>query len=496
MAADEGDVEACKHGQRLFRLRISPDGRSVELLPFVAHGTRKAASSRCLATFDSSHSGKGVAAEAPEQPHLGRQSTADIDAYEATYFDYDPVVDSADRFDPIGKSAGSGRGRKRGGAVGSCSRTRAGEFEHGYKPPPPLPERPSRWSLLVSALLRREGWWVDSLFCTDAVSKRGGSGRGRGRGVTIREVQRWERRHGACGEAERRWQARKEELAALRHARVLRKRSKKVEPEQPRRRPAAVRRQPSGCLSDAGTVPDPWVALRGPVTLELAPGLDRNQIMAAQLGVDEETYRLLQQLQVRDIGPEDYELLGRLDENIKPATLDGRRLKLFPTEMYSAPEEDAAAQDKDAGGQFTCGVCLVDFEEGEELRTLLPCGHKFHKDCIDYWLLERSTCCPVDNLTVADLPTSAASSPTHNGREVAAAPPPAGPTGTAVAEAEAALAAVLGAEHGMQLQVEMLISMGFDAGKALEALMSTGGDMEAAADLLLMADDDESGDEY
>ena len=48
-----------------------------------------------------------------------------------------------------------------------------------------------------------------------------------------------------------------------------------------------------------------------------------------------------------------------------------------------------------------CPICLVDYEVGDELRTL-PCFHAFHKDCIDKWL-EGSTLCPIckTDVTVA-----------------------------------------------------------------------------------------------
>jgi hypothetical protein len=42
----------------------------------------------------------------------------------------------------------------------------------------------------------------------------------------------------------------------------------------------------------------------------------------------------------------------------------------------------------------TCAVCLEDFEPGDLLRAL-PCGHRFHTDCIDPWLTERSSACPM-----------------------------------------------------------------------------------------------------
>jgi hypothetical protein len=47
-------------------------------------------------------------------------------------------------------------------------------------------------------------------------------------------------------------------------------------------------------------------------------------------------------------------------------------------------------------GRETCPICIVDFEEGDDLR-LLPCEgkHRFHQECVDPWLLELSSSCPI-----------------------------------------------------------------------------------------------------
>ena len=37
----------------------------------------------------------------------------------------------------------------------------------------------------------------------------------------------------------------------------------------------------------------------------------------------------------------------------------------------------------------SCVVCMENFKLGEELRVL-ACGHEFHKECIDEWLLETA----------------------------------------------------------------------------------------------------------
>lgn len=47
-------------------------------------------------------------------------------------------------------------------------------------------------------------------------------------------------------------------------------------------------------------------------------------------------------------------------------------------------------------GRETCPICIVDFEEGDDLRVL-PCEgkHRFHQSCVDPWLLELSASCPI-----------------------------------------------------------------------------------------------------
>ncbi|KZV69347.1 hypothetical protein PENSPDRAFT_665817 [Peniophora sp. CONT] len=60
----------------------------------------------------------------------------------------------------------------------------------------------------------------------------------------------------------------------------------------------------------------------------------------------------------------------------------------------SAPADEAPLPDQI--GRETCPICIVDFEEGDDLRVL-PCDghHRFHQTCVDPWLLELSTSCPL-----------------------------------------------------------------------------------------------------
>lgn len=41
-----------------------------------------------------------------------------------------------------------------------------------------------------------------------------------------------------------------------------------------------------------------------------------------------------------------------------------------------------------------CSICMVAYADGEEIRQL-GCGHHFHQRCVDVWLLEHQSRCPL-----------------------------------------------------------------------------------------------------
>ncbi|KAE9606354.1 hypothetical protein Lal_00013645 [Lupinus albus] len=42
--------------------------------------------------------------------------------------------------------------------------------------------------------------------------------------------------------------------------------------------------------------------------------------------------------------------------------------------------------------KISCSICLQDFEDGELVRILPKCGHLFHVECIDKWLIRQGSC--------------------------------------------------------------------------------------------------------
>jgi hypothetical protein len=71
-----------------------------------------------------------------------------------------------------------------------------------------------------------------------------------------------------------------------------------------------------------------------------------------------------------------------------------------PTPRQPRPAPTTTTSDPsvlpEAIGRETCPICIVDFEDDDALRVL-PCAgqHRFHQACVDPWLLELSSSCPI-----------------------------------------------------------------------------------------------------
>jgi len=105
--------------------------------------------------------------------------------------------------------------------------------------------------------------------------------------------------------------------------------------------------------------------------------MQANAVMPCGLTASE-VYSLLS----REIIPEDYELLLRLDESLPKRTVSVERFRsLLPVACHEFN-----------GGK--CSVCLAGFEH-QDVVVALPCEHQFHRSCITTWLSEYRRTCPL-----------------------------------------------------------------------------------------------------
>jgi hypothetical protein len=116
----------------------------------------------------------------------------------------------------------------------------------------------------------------------------------------------------------------------------------------------------------------------------LAPPTPSATVPMAQNG----TNSSLLDLMTRDLTPEDYDLLLRLDDTVAPKTLETYLVKSLRTVIVMTDSVDS------------CPICMDGYEVGTVMKYL-PCDHAFHERCVDTWLTERSMNCPLDGLPVS-----------------------------------------------------------------------------------------------
>ncbi|XP_052792544.1 E3 ubiquitin-protein ligase ZSWIM2-like isoform X2 [Mya arenaria] len=101
----------------------------------------------------------------------------------------------------------------------------------------------------------------------------------------------------------------------------------------------------------------------------------------------------------REITENDYDLLTQLDGSAAPVGSDipEEVVQGFPLERVRQTGPQNLLQ---PGVQ--CRICLHAYQVGQYVRKLPRCKHRFHKDCIDNWLLHSRPTCPIDGQVVWD----------------------------------------------------------------------------------------------
>lgn len=84
--------------------------------------------------------------------------------------------------------------------------------------------------------------------------------------------------------------------------------------------------------------------------------------------------------------PRQWVVSRRLNSGLKK-----KEMVALPIATYAnsgSPTSSSSSSSASAG----CAICLVDFMDGDVIRLLPRCNHRFHVACIDKWLLSHSSC--------------------------------------------------------------------------------------------------------
>mmetsp|Transcript_46610 Transcript_46610/g.101524 ORF Transcript_46610/g.101524 Transcript_46610/m.101524 type:complete len:385 (+) Transcript_46610:88-1242(+) len=112
------------------------------------------------------------------------------------------------------------------------------------------------------------------------------------------------------------------------------------------------------------------------------------------------------ELMYRDLNPEDYDLLNKLDERVSKKNTMGRNaVERLPRRLA---KECECTQ---------CGICLA--EVGPKVQVAqLPCRHAFHPACISRWLTQCKSSCPLCSTPLDEARQSSGPASSSDGLQV------------------------------------------------------------------------------